>query len=179
MKHFNLIKNIAVRYLLIFLLSLGNLSLFYLIFTPLTLYPSYFVLKLLYGASLVYPNIIKFQSFTAELIPACIAGAAYFLLVALNLTTPMNKKTRIKSLAFIILSFLLLNMIRIILFAYLAISGFQSFDLVHKLTWYFGSTILVVIIWLVNVYMFKIKSIPVYSDAREIIKSIEKNKRTK
>lgn len=171
------IKSIIIRYALIFLLSLGGLYLFYKIFTPLTLYPAYFALNRLFDATLHSGSLIFFKSYFIELIPACIAGAAYFLLTALNLTTPMSLKTRVKSLSFILLSFLVLNILRIVIFASLALSGFQYFDLAHKLSWYFGSTFLVVAIWLINIRIFKIKAIPVYSDAKAVISLIEKKKK--
>lgn len=166
------IVSISVRYLIILVVSFGGLYLFYTIFTPLTVYPSFFILKVLYGAKLLPDNTIFFRGYYAQIIPACVAGSAYFLLTALNLTTPMKLKTRVKSLLFLLTSFLAANVARIIIFAYLALAGFQYFDIAHKLTWYVGSTFLVAGVWLFAVYLFKIRAIPVYSDARGVIKNV-------
>jgi len=58
----------------------------------------------------------------------------------------------------------------------LAVSGFYYFDLVHKFVWYFGSTVMLVAIWFVNVWKFKINSIPIYNDFREIFRDMTKRK---
>jgi exosortase/archaeosortase family protein len=168
------LSNMFFRYALLIILALGNLALFYKVFTPLTVQPTFIVLESLYNAVLLEGNVIFFKGFYVEIIPACVAGAAYYFLTILNLTTPMNISKRIKSLAFLAISFLILNTLRIIIFAMLLFKGYQYFDLTHNLTWYFGSTILVVIIWFVNVYKFKIENIPVYTDLGNLIKGIKK-----
>jgi len=170
-------KDIILRYLILLTLAFSNLYLFYLIFTPLTVYPVFWILDLISGSSLL-GNTIVFKGNYIELIPACIAGAAYYLLFILNLTTPMSLDKRIKSLIFINFTFLLLNIARIILFAVLLISGYQYFNFAHTLVWYFGSTVLVVIVWFVNVKFFNISSIPVYTDLANLYKlRIKKTKR--
>lgn len=170
---------LITRYLLLIIVALGSLYLFYLVFTPLTIYPVFLFLKLKYHAVLLAGNIIFFKGYYAEIINACIGGAAYYLLTILNFTTPMKFAKRIKSLLFIFALFLVLNILRIIIFAMLLTSGYQYFDLTHQITWYFGSTILVVVVWFINIYLFKINSIPIYTDlmniAREITKSKHKN----
>lgn len=171
------VYNIIIRYVLLLILAIPNLYLFYLIFTPLTVFPVYTVLNALYGAELLPNNVIFFQNFYAELIPACIAGAAYYFLLLLNLTTPMPIKKRIHSIMYLFAAFLILNIIRIVSFAALLTAGFQYFDLTHKFTWYFGSTFLLVLIWFSAIYIFKIKNIPVYTDFNNIYKETKKKKR--
>ncbi|MEK6928863.1 MAG: pacearchaeosortase [Nanoarchaeota archaeon] len=168
---------LIARYIFLVVLALSDLYLIYLVFTPLTLYSVSFILSLFYenlnllnGTSTIfidgdYINIIE----------ACIAGSAYFLLLILNLSVPMEIKKRIKSISFTISSFFLLNVLRIVIFSVLFVQGYQYFDIAHKFIWYFGSTILIVIIWFLNVYLFKIKEIPVYSDIKEIFSDIVKN----
>tara|TARA_Y100000034_G_scaffold133588_1_gene199509 strand:+ start:25461 stop:25976 length:516 start_codon:yes stop_codon:yes gene_type:complete len=167
--NFNL-KTLVFRYLILLLIAIPNLFLLYFIFTPLTVYPVFWLLKFFYNADLVAPTVISFNQILIHLIPACIAGAAYYLLLILNLTTPMPLKTRINSLIFLLLSFLILNILRIFFFAILALSGFQYFDLAHEFVWYIGSTVLVVILWFINIHIFKIKAIPIYSDFKELYK---------
>ncbi len=168
--------NITGRYILLIVLAIGNLSAFYIVFTPLTAYPVFSILKLFYPASLlINTSTLSISGLYIELIPACIAGAAYYLLLILNLATSLPFKTRIKSLAFLVISFLILNIIRILVFSWLFISGNEYFfDIAHRFVWYIGSTILVLALWFLNVWLFKIKSIPVYTDIRAIIKSIKR-----
>ncbi len=162
---------ILFRYLLLIIIAFPNLFLFYFIFTPLTVYSSYIILDVLYNADL-YFNIITIEGLSIEIISACVAGAAYYLLLILNLSTPMQLKKRIKSFIFLIFSFFALNIIRIVIFSILALNGFKYFDLAHAFLWYAGSTLLLVAIWFANIYIFKIKEIPVYSDLKRIIKDI-------
>ncbi len=163
---------LALRYLILILFGFF-FSIFYFIFTPLTIYPVFYVLSLFIpGIELLSGNILHFGAFYARIIPACVAGAAYYLLLILNLSSPMGLQTRIKSILFLVVTFLFLNIIRIIVFASLLAYGFQYFDLTHLLFWYFGSTLLVVLIWFANIKLFNIKSIPAYTDFKNILKDV-------
>jgi len=165
--------NLILRYFILVIFAISNLSILYTIFTPLTIYPVFIILKGIYGSVILQNSEMLINKEVIRLIPACIAGSAYYFLLILNLSTPMKPKTRVYSLIFLISSFLILNIIRIIVFSVLALSGFSYFDLAHKLTWYLGSTILIVILWFGNIYLFKIKSIPFYTDLKEIYKDIK------
>jgi exosortase/archaeosortase len=156
--------DLIIRYILLAILPLGGLYIFYAIFTPLTVYPSYWAFNALYGAKLLIGNIIYFKGYYAEIIGACVAGAAYYLLLILNLTTPMHISKRIKSIIFLLFSFLIINITRIVIFGMLFSKGFKYFDLAHELVWYIGSTLIVVVVWFSNVWLFKIKDIPIYTD---------------
>ena len=179
MKSVNL-KDIIIRYILLLLLSIGNLYLIYKIFTPLTIYPVIGLLNLFYESYLIKETAtIYFNGVYVEIIAACIGGAAYYLLAILNFSTPMDIKKRVSSILFLTSSFLILNIIRIVIFAVLFSSGFRYFDLTHKLIWYGGSTLMVVVLWFVNILIFRIKEIPIYSDFHRIIKNIKRNKKSK
>src|SRR3989344_884447 len=155
--------SILFRYLIAALLALNSLFIFYFIFSPLTIYSVYFLLSLFYPAVLT-GNTIIISGLSIILVEACIAGSAYYLLTILNLTTPMPVKKRIKALFFSYLAFLIINILRIFFIALLFLSANSYFDLTHKLFWYFLSTIFVVLIWILSVKIFKIKSIPIYTD---------------
>ena len=99
-----------------------------------------------------------------------------YLLLILNLTTPMRLNKRLKSILFLFSTFLILNIIMILIFSFILESGYNSFDLAHEFTWYFTSTTLVVLIWFSNVKLFKIKKIPVYSDFKSIYEKIRRKK---
>ena len=164
------IWNLLLRYLIIILIALPNLYLFYLIFTPITLYPVYFLLNIFFNVS-INQNIIQFSGSTIELIPACIAGAAYYLLIILNLSTPNLKLgKRIKLILSSFLIFLILNILRIFFLSLLFNSGSNYFDITHKIFWYALSTVFVVGIWFFQVKYYKIKQIPFYSDLKYLWK---------
>ncbi|MBS3098778.1 pacearchaeosortase [Candidatus Pacearchaeota archaeon] len=169
--------NLFFRYFTLLIFGMGNLKIFYLIFTPLTVYPVLWLLKLLdANTSLLEGNLLFFEGIYAQIISACVAGAAYYLMLILNLSTPMKKEQRIASVLFLFITFLVINILRIFVFVLLAVSGFYYFDLVHKFVWYFGSTVMLVAIWFVNVWKFKINSIPIYNDFREIFRDMTKRK---
>jgi len=163
------ISSIVLRYLLLLVIAIPNLYLFYLIFTPLTIYPVYFLLGLLYPVFLS-GSLLTVNGFQIQIIDACIAGSAYFLLVLLNFSFSMPIKKRISSLIFSLFSFLFLNILRIFIFSILLINSFKYFDLTHKLFWLFLSGILVFLVWILTIKTFKIKEIPFYSDIKFIYK---------
>ena len=171
--------SLVIRYGILLLIGLANLfladkGLFYTIFTPLTVYPSYYVFNYLYDAILISSNVIFFKGYYAQIIPACIAGSAYYLLLILNMTTPMKIGKRFASIIFLMITFLVLNVLRIVFFGTLLFKGYQYFDIAHVYTWYFGSTLLVVLIWFVNVFAFKIRAIPLYGDIKPLFTELIK-----
>lgn len=160
--------DLIVRYLILILIALPGLFIFYFIFTPLTVYPVYFLLGLFFDAVLLSKiSILLNNSVPIELISACIAGAAYYLLLVLNLSTPKIKiKTRISAIIFSLLAFLVLNILRIFVLSVLAATGSAYFNVTHTVFWYGFSTIIVVAIWFAEVKIYKIKEIPFYSDIK-------------
>lgn len=164
-------KNLVLmllRYL--FLLVLGSFILspaFNKIMLILTIYPVNFLLNLFYE-SIVMSPLILVEKVSVELIPACLAISAYLLLVSLNLLVSMKPLKRILSLIFSVLLLLLCNVIRIFILTILIIKDVAYYDIIHKFVWYFLSTILVIGIWFLTAYLFKIKEIPVYSDLKQI-----------
>ena len=171
--------SIITRYALLLLVTFPNFYIFYFIFTPLTIFPVYFLLNLLFDVSLIN-NILIVNHFSIELIDACIAGAAYYLLFALNLSIPnINLKKRVLMVFSSFVALLILNVLRIVFLSMLFLSGSDFFDITHKISWYALSTIFVVGIWLMEIKTFKLKEIPFYSDARYLFKKSSLNKRIK
>lgn len=169
------VSHLLFRYLLLIILGIF-ISFIYLVFTYLTVYPVYWILGLFDSGTRLFPgSLIFFDGFYAEIAPACVAGAAYYLLLILNLTTPMRLKTRIRSISFVLLTFLVLNILRIVLFAHLY--GSQYFASIHLITWYIGSTLMVVGIWFVAVKLFAITEIPVYTDILSLVQDTKGMKR--
>ena len=149
---------------MIILIALPNLWIFYFIFTPLTIYPVYFLLKPFFEVSLS-GNIIEIPNYYISIIKACVAGSAYYLLLILNLSIPKIKLSqRVKMVLFAFVFLLVVNILRIFLLVFFL--DYSWFDITHKLFWYSLSTIFVIAIWFAEVKLFKIKQVPFYSDIK-------------
>jgi len=165
---------VLIRYLILLIITLTSLPLIYKIFTPLTTYPTKALLSLFYDV--VLNNVIitiNNQTFI-QVIPACIAGSAYLLLLILNLTMPMNIKKRIKTILFSFATLLIINILRIFIFSIWYHNKVPFFDLTHKLFWFVLSIFFVIGVWFLTIKVFSIKEIPVYTDFKFILKSIKK-----
>ncbi len=165
------IYDLVARYLILLMLGLGNLFIFYFFFTPLTIYPVYYTLDILYNIQVFGINLV-IGDYIISLVEACIAGAAYYLLTILNLSTQMEIKKRFYSLFYCFAIFLILNIMRIVFLSILFVESSALFDITHKLLWYGLSTVFVVLIWFSAVWIFSIKNIPIYSDFKYLIKII-------
>ena len=167
-----------LRYLIALILGIF-IWIFYIIFTPVTEALSYFMLNAIYPGAVFEGNLIILGAYSIKLIPACIAGAAYYLLFLINMATPMAHLTRIKSLVFLFVSFLGLNVLRIVLFSVLFVNNYKYISFAHEVSWYLGSTVLVVIIWFLNVWAFRIKGRPFIDDVKNILNDAVPRKRFK
>ncbi len=165
---------VILRYAILILIAVPNLWLFYAVFTPLTVYPSYFISNLFMNVSLIGKNILLINNqIPIELIKACIAGSAYYLLLILNLSIPDIKlKTRIFALLASFGALLVLNVARIVFLMGIYANGDPWFNITHIIFWYALSTIFVVGIWFAEVKLFKIKGIPFYSDIKFLARHI-------
>lgn len=178
----NSLKSIFVRYLILVLAALPGLGIFYFIFSPLTVYPVFGMLKLFFDASFCTScgliNTILIDQFRIEIIGSCIAGSAYYFLLILNLATPNIKiKPRMKMLLGGFLIFLVMNILRIFFMSLMYINGAPLFDFAHKFIWYIGTTVFILGIWFAQVKIFKIKEIPFYSDVRFLYKGTKKKRK--
>lgn len=158
---------IITRYLILLLVAVPNFWLFYAIFTPLTVYFVHLSLSIFFDTLLTGNVIILDNRIPIEIIPACVAGSAYYLLLILNLSIAKIKlKDRIKMISLSFLIFLLINVLRIFILSVMLLSNFNLFLITHKIFWYVMSTVFVVGIWFFEVKLFKIKEIPFYSDLK-------------
>jgi len=138
---------------------------FYIIFKPLTVFPVIFILKLFYNVSVLNSGSIAINNVGIELISSCIASSAYMLLFILNLITKgISLKKRFFIFLFDAALLLIMNILRILILVVMAVNNFSIFDVTHKLFWYGISTFYVFLIWVLSVYVFKIRSIPFVSD---------------
>ena len=172
----NLLK-IFIRYLIIVLIAIPNLFIFYFIFTPATIYPLLGLFKIFFKEVLLIDRIFQISDkFFIEIIRACIAGSAYYLLFILNFSIPKIKiEKRIKMLLFSFGFLLTLNILRIFILSLIFVYSSENFfNITHKLFWYFGTALFVILIWFIEVKAFKIKEIPVYSDMVFLMKKTKK-----
>ena len=175
------VYDLSIRYLILLALSLFAIPIIYLIFLPLTKYPVFYFLDLLYPAFLKGSLIFIYEK-VIDIAPACVAGSAYYLLFVLNLGTPGIKSyKRVKMIVLSFLAFLILNVLRIVFLGILFVNGSPYFDIFHKILWYAGSTIIVVAIWFTMVKLFKVKEIPFYSDLKYLYlnSALKRNRRRK
>ena len=165
------IKDIVLRYSLIMLLGFF-ISIFYFIFKPLTVYSVYFILKLFYTVTLSNNTLIV-NNTEIEIINACIAGSAYYLLFLLNFST-RNIKFKKRIFVFFIDSaaLFLINILRIIILSVLLIKESFLFESIHLIFWYLLSILIVFLIWIFTAKILKIKSVPIISDFLVIKKMI-------
>ena len=168
---------ILFRYLALLIIVLISPILIFYILKPLTIKFTIFILSVIYD---IYVNnsliIIDSKTYIA-IIDACVAGSAYLLLIILNLTTPMKKDIRIKSILFSFILLFVLNILRIIILSILYHENFKYIGFTHAFLWYGLSTIFVVLIWILTFKKFKIKNIPIYNDFSNISRaSFLKNK---
>lgn len=163
-KQQKVLVSLFVRYILILIAGAGNLFIFYKTLTPATINVIAGVLRL-FTETAVLGNFIIMPGLVIEIIPACVAGSAYYLLFILTLSVPKIKiSKRIKILAFNFVLLFVLNIFRILILS--LTSKTIYFNATHLIFWYLISTIFVVGIWIASVKVFKIKSIPVYDDFR-------------
>jgi exosortase/archaeosortase family protein len=161
------------RYILIILLLLLA-PVFYIVLSPLTVYSSAYLLKIFYEVSVRSSDIIINHAVTVELISACVAVAAYLLLIIANISVGMDVRRRVLSIAFSIALLFCVNVLRIVILAILYVAKFTFFDITHKIFWYFLSTLFVVIIWFLTVKVFSISEVPFYSDLKYLLGMISK-----
>lgn len=165
--------NLLTRYLILLAL-IFSLPIIYKILTPLTTNTTAYVLKLFYQVSMHKDIIIINTNTPIKIISSCVAGSAYLLLLILNLTIPLPLKKRIYTILFSLITLFIINILRITFLSILLVNNFKFFDITHKFFWYFLSTAFVLIIWFLEVKLFKIKSIPVYDDVRFLLKEIKR-----
>jgi exosortase/archaeosortase family protein len=173
------LTGLLLRYSILILFGILSVKVFYLIFTQLTIYSVYFVLKQFFNVTLL-GNFLWINSSPIEIIGPCVAGSAYLLMLILNLSIPNIKIIkRIGMLFFTFALLLLVNVLRIVLLSFLFLSGNSYFDMAHLLFWYIGSILFVVGIWFLSIKIFKIKEIPFYSDIISLLYHSKEHKKPK
>jgi len=166
-------QNLVLR-MIFGVLFMGFYGVYDKLLFPLTVYPSYFILNLFYDARLM-DDAIFLQNSVIKFIPACIAVVAYSLLFLLIIFTKDIKLEKGLKMFFLgALLILAMNIIRIdLLLVVLVEFGSNWFDKLHLLFWDFVSGVYVAFVWIYLVKRYKVKSIPIYSDIRELYRGIK------
>ena len=168
---------IFARYIFLLLIGANNLYIIYLILTPLTLYVTTTIL-LIFTNPILQGNFIGLTNLTIQIVPACVAGSAFYLLLILIFSTAdIKPATRTKATLTAIAILFALNILRILALIPFAKSNY--FQIIHWTIWYIVSTILVIATWFTIAKIYKIKSIPIYTDIKYLLKSRKKPKRDK
>ena len=156
--------DILLRYIIILILSSFNFYIITITIAPITVYSSYLLFSLFYPV-ILFGNDLVLENYAISIVNACLAIPAYYLLIALNLSTPNIKlKKRILILIISFSTLLIFNLIRIIFMTFIFISYNNLFNVLHIILWIFVSSFLILFIWFFTIKIFNIKSIPFYSD---------------
>jgi len=174
-------NRLLIRILAMILITVGY-GFFYKILYPPTIVFSFVVLKLF-----IQNMIINFSEHYLSpgcgklmFVEACVASTAYYLWSLLVLTTKGLGKKIWKLWIYGILLILGMNVLRIIiLILVLYYVGQNWFDLIHLAFWRFVAGIYVALVWIFLVNKLKVKSIPVYSDVKYLLKFVKGKKRKK
>ena len=179
-KQLKKITGMFSRYFLLLLAGIGNLYIFYKILTPLTVVAVGAILSL-FTEVIVVGNLMLVDGIFIEIVPACVAGAAFYLLFLLIFSTAEVKpRKRFFALVTAVGTLFFLNVIRIVFLSLIVDKTY--FFVIHWVLWHVASTVFVVAVWFFIVRIYKIKSIPVYSDVKYLIslrKSRKKSQRKK
>ncbi len=160
---------LIIRYALI-IGAIFLIPLSYTILRPVTTQLSYVLISIFYDARISW-NFIYLHGMSIEIIDACVAGIAYFLLLVLNLSTRLiGTWKRILVFLFTSIISLIVNVLRIFLMSILLLEQSTWFDPAHMIFWYALSIVFVFLIWILAIRVFRIKEIPVYSDIKAIFR---------
>ncbi|MFH0808487.1 MAG: pacearchaeosortase [archaeon] len=163
-KQYKKILNIIIRYLSILILGLGNLYILQKILTPITIHTTNWILNI-FTETILVTNTIHTSLLTLQIIPACVAVSAFYLLLFLIFSTAdIKPKTRFYAASSAIAILFILNVTRILILIPIATTPY--FDTIHWLFWHLISTVFVVATWFAIIKLYKIEGIPIYTDIK-------------
>ncbi len=168
------IITLIFRYIIILFFGLFNIWIFYKLFTSPTIFLVSKIISI-FGNTTLFGNIIFYQGIIFQIIPACVAGSAYYLLFILIMSISDLKP--IKHALILVFSFSLLfiiNVLRIVVLVFMF--GSFYFEPIHLFFWYVLSTLFVFLIWVLCIKVFSIKEIPIYSDIKFLMNNLKVRK---
>jgi exosortase/archaeosortase family protein len=177
-KNANYYSDLFIRLFAILLVTI-NFNLFYVVLAPITLYLSYFIINIFYDAVII-GHSIGVSGFGFNIIDACVAGAAYYLLFFLTIGLKDSSWTKRAKMFFSgALILLVVNVLRIFTLVFLNLEfGRSYFEAVHLLFWNFMSGIFIFLIWLFLIKKFKVDGIPFLLDIKYLFENslLKRNK---
>lgn len=163
---------LIIRIIIAIIIALSS-KLYYFILAPITLYATYAITKLFTPITL-QSNKFFIDGLTLEFVPACVAVAAYILLsLLILLTKDIGCKKLIKLFLLGFFLIFIANIIRIELMIYVLTNfGSNLFKTLDLFFWKVLSTIYIVFVWIFLTRLFKINTIPIYSDIKYLLKKL-------
>jgi exosortase/archaeosortase family protein len=168
--------SLVVRYVLLLVVGF-NLPFFYGLLLRFTVVVSSFVFSL-FSSPLVVDNFIRLPFVVLEIIPSCVAGSAFYLLLVLSFSLGSTSWSKRLLVFFFSASLLFLfNVFRIVILAFLGSSNF--FPVLHWLFFTFLSTVVVVLLWLFALRLFSVSAIPFWTDVGLLLEKADYSKAKK
>jgi len=125
--------------------------------------------------SILVDNSIKTLTDEFVFVPACTAASAYLLLAFLILLTKDIKPIdRLQMFVYGGLALLAFNIIRIEVLLWFFFRQNAMFETVHLFIWKFMATAFVALLWVALAKIYRVKSVPVYSDIAYLVKEIRR-----
>lgn len=167
------LKGLLLRVMAAFAMLFGY-NIIYAVSALFTLHFSYFFFSIFVPSALIGNKIATLTN-SFEFIPACVATSAYILLALLVfLTKDISWNERLQMIVYGWLAILAFNLLRIELLLLTFFRLEAAYDTLHLFVWKFMSTAFVVLLWLGLARVYKVKSIPVYSDIKALAGMIRK-----
>ena len=170
------IVSLIIRLTLSFILVLIPFNIFQLLFTKITIYIVFFLLKIADTTAVLGKYSVKYaidiQGVTVNIVPLCVTASAYYLLFLLVfLVKDVKFLSRLKMIFLGIFFIFLMNLVRIIILIWVLINKGDLFANLHTFLWFILSTVYVIALWLFFSYIYEIKTIPIYSDIKYLLSS--------
>ncbi len=164
-------KYLILRILIPFIVSYKIIQ---LITLYLTINSSKLVLNIFSSDVFIIGTFLSYNETFVKFIPACAAASAYYLLLLLvALTKDIRLKKRLKIFLYGSLIIFIINILRITsLILLLDNNSYNLFNSTHNFFWSIIASVLVAGIWIYFTRRYRIKSIPIYSDLKYLIKKI-------
>jgi exosortase/archaeosortase family protein len=170
--------SLILRLSLIILILLIPINIFQELLQNITLKVIVFFLELSKASPIVGKYSVKnsieiFGTTTVDIVKYCVTSSAYYLLTILTIITKGIHIIKRISM-FLIGAFLifLMNITRImVLIVILLKQGSEAFEFAHTTFFMALSIIYVIIIWFIMSLIFKVDTIPIYSDIKDLLKN--------
>lgn len=141
----------------------------------LTINTTKLILSIFTNDVFIIDTFLTYNETFVKFVPGCAAASAYYLLLLLTvLTKDIKLKNRLRIFLYGSLIIFLVNIIRIVtLILILNNYSYNLFKTVHNYIWLILGSVLVVGIWIYFTRIYKIRSVPIYSDLKYVLKKIK------